>query len=348
MPFDLEQLEVTGQPVTIVEDLMMEPGGAAHFALSDNGALVYVPGGMLGTDRKLVWVDREGEATPVPVPSRPYMEPSLSPDGERVAVTIPEGSNYEVWIAELVRGVLTRLTFHPGEDLGPIWSRDGKRITFRSEMAETAPQLFETPADGSGTPESMYEWEQTSSQTPGSYSSDALVFAGGPGSTGDRGIWVLPLEDNGKPILFLQTEFHEYSPMFSPDGGWITYVSDESGRAEVYARPYPGPGEKWQISTEGGTEPVWASNGRELFYRNGNKMMAVVITTEPVFNAGKPRLLFEKRYAVTNRPDAPRNYDISPDGQRFLMVKREQDVIPTELIVVLNWFEELKRLVPTN
>ena len=146
---------------------------------------------------------------------------------------------------------------------------------------------------------------------------------------------------------FLRTQFDETAPRFSPDGHWLAYISDESGRDEVYVQPYPGPGGKWQISTEGGTEPVWSPNGRELFYRSGGKMMAADIAAQPGFTVGKPRMLFEGPYQ-TAWTDLP-NYDVSPDGQRFLMLKpiESADAAPTQINVVLNWFEELKRRVPT-
>ena len=159
-------------------------------------------------------------------------------------------------------------------------------------------------------------------------------------------IWVLRLSDR-KAQPFLQTPFNESVPRFSPDGHWLAYISDESGRYEVYVQPYPGPGGKWPISTEGGTEPVWNPNGRELFYRSGDKMMAVDIATQPSFTAGKPRLLFEGTYEPTWATNP--NYDVSADGQRFLMVKAsEQEQSNTQINVVQNWFEELKRRVPTG
>jgi len=167
-------------------------------------------------------------------------------------------------------------------------------------------------------------------------------------------IWVLRMGDPSagsgqvrKTQPFLRTRFDEAAPQFSPDGRWLVYVSNESGHFEVYAQPYPGPGGKWQISTEGGTEPVWNPNGRELFYRSGDKMMAVDITTQPSFAAGKPRMLFEGQYVPT--PATLPNYDVSPDGQRFLMLKPSDSAeAPTQINVVLNWFEELKQKVPTD
>jgi hypothetical protein len=159
---------------------------------------------------------------------------------------------------------------------------------------------------------------------------------------------VLRLSDR-KPQPFLGTPFNEGGAQFSPDGRWLAYVSDESGRPEIYVQPYPGPGGKWQVSPEGGTEPAWNRNGRELFYRSGNKMMAVESTLQPSFAAGKPRVLFEGEYRSTAYPQLGTDYDVSADGQRFLMVKETERAQSTAQInVVLNWFEELKRRVPAG
>jgi hypothetical protein len=159
---------------------------------------------------------------------------------------------------------------------------------------------------------------------------------------------VLRLSDR-KVQPFIATRFNEGGASFSPDGRWLAYVSNESGRAEIYVQPYPGPGGKWQISTDGGTEPLWNRNGRELFYRSGNKMMAVQVTMQPAFTAGKPEVLFEKEYSASEFPATGIAYDVSADGQRFLMVKEsEQATALTQINVVLNWFEELKRLAPSK
>jgi Tol biopolymer transport system component len=161
-------------------------------------------------------------------------------------------------------------------------------------------------------------------------------------------IWVVPLQGERKPSPFLQTPFTEGAPMFSPDGRWIAYSSNESGQVEIYVQPFPGPGGKWLISIGGGAAPVWARNGRELFYRNGNKMMAVDIQTQPAFKAGNPRMLFDRPGYAIGGPRA--DYDVSPDGQRFLMIKESelQETALTQINIVLNWFEELNRRVPTG
>ncbi len=157
---------------------------------------------------------------------------------------------------------------------------------------------------------------------------------------------MLSLRENRALRPFLQTRFNERAPMFSSDGHWLAYISDESGQDEIYVQPFPGPGGKWQISTEGGNQPVWARDGRELFYRNGDKMMALAVTTQPTFSAATPRLLFEGRYEPSFRGEA--NYDVSPDGQRFLMVKSMEQPTPTPLVVVLDWFTDLTRRVPAG
>ena len=185
-------------------------------------------------------------------------------------------------------------------------------------------------------------------QVPLSWSPDGQLLAFLEiNPTTQRDIWVLRLSDR-KAQPFLQTRFNETAPRFSPDGRWLAYISDESGRFEIYVQPYPGPGGKWQISTEGGTEPMWNPNGRELFYRSGDKMMAVDIASQPSFSAGTPRMLFEGRYETPIVPID--NYDVSLDGQRFLMLKpsEQAQAAPTQINVVLNWFEELKRRVRTE
>ena len=201
VPFDLERLERTGDPVTVIEGILMEPGGAAHFTFSDDGSLAYVPGDMLVPDRKLVWVDRQGEVEPLPAEPREYMDPSLSPDGRQVAVTIREGSNYDIWVSEVARGSLSRLTSHPQEDLGPIWTPDGKQVTFASEMAGRGPVLSWRPADGSSPQELLLEREVGTLRFPTSWSPDGqtLAFTDLLNSVTGSDIWILPFEDEGQP-----------------------------------------------------------------------------------------------------------------------------------------------------
>jgi Tol biopolymer transport system component len=333
-----------GVAVPIVEGVLQSPSsGAAQYSLSATGSLVYIPGGIQADQRKLVWVTRNGAEQPVAAPARAYVYPRLSPDGRQVAVGITEEES-QTWLYDSSREALTRFTFEGKTNLNPVWTPDGKRLAIQSNR-EGPLNLFWQRADGSGGLEHLITSEFNN--FPASFSPDGqlLAFAEVNPTTG-YDIWVLRMSDR-KAQLFLRTPFNESAARFSPDGRWLAYISDESGRFEIYVQPYPGPGGKWQISTEGGTEPVWNRNGRELFYRSGGKMMAVDIATQPTFASGKPRVLFEGQYSPA--PGTTPNYDVSPEGQRFLMVKgSEQEAAPTQINVVLNWFEELKQKVPSG
>jgi serine/threonine protein kinase/Tol biopolymer transport system component len=353
VPFDPQRLSSTGAAVPVVEGALQSPSsGATQYSFSATGTLVYVPGGVQGAQRRLVWVTRNGAEQPLAAPAHAYLAPRLSPDGRRVAVTITEQES-QTWLYDLSRETLTRLTFEGNSNQYPVWTPDGKRIAFQSSK-EGPLNIFWQLADGSGGLERLATSEDT--QAAHSWSPDGQLLAFievNPTTRFD--IWVLRMGDPSpgsglvrKAQPFLRTPFNESVPRFSPDGRWLAYISDESGRYEIYVQPYPGPGGKWQISTEGGTEPAWNPNGRELFYRSGDKMMAADIATQLGFAAGKPRMLFEGPYLPT--PSTIPNYDVSPDGQRFLMLKpvEQTGAAPTQINVVLNWFEELKRRVPAG
>jgi serine/threonine protein kinase/Tol biopolymer transport system component len=340
MPFEAERLRVTGAAVPVAQGVLIMAGtGAAQYSISDTGFLVFASGGAQVVQGRLVWVDRKGAEQPLTAPPHLYWFPRLSPDGQRVAVTI---DGQQIWLYDLRRNTLTRWTFAGTNNRTGIWTPDGKRIAFLSN--KDGPQnVFWQRADGSGGLERLTTSQYL--QAPSSWSPDGQALAFLQVSSPPTGfdIWVLRMGDH-KAQPFLQTPFIETAPVFSPDGHWLAYVSNESGRSEIYVQPYPGPGGKYQISTEGGAEPVWNRNGRELFYRQGDKMMAVEVTTESSFSVTKPRMLFEGQYLPT--PQTFPNYDVSTDGQRFLMVKPAgQAQAPMQINVVLNWTEELKRLV---
>jgi len=338
VPFDLHRLTTTGAAVPVVVGVL-QLRDFAQYSFSATGSLVYVSGGVQGNQSRLVWVNRKGAEEPLAAPARDYQSPRLSPDGRRVAVA----TDGHIWQYDLARETLTRFTFEGDLNNRPVWTPDGKRIGFVSNK-EGPQNLYWQQADGSGGLERLTTSDDT--QSPNSWTSDGqlLAFLEFNPTTG-LDIWVLRMADR-KAQPFLHTRFNEGAPRFSPDGRWLAYLSDESGRPEIYVQPYPGPGGKWQISTEGGTEPVWNPNGRELFYRSRDKMMAVEITTQSEFSAGKPQVLFEGRYQAS--PLTASNYDVTSDGQRFLMLKAIQQTqgAPTQIDVVLNWFEELKRRVP--
>jgi len=347
VPFDPSGLEVRGTPSPVAEGVMPTAGntGAGQFSFSSLGSLVYIPGGSQSDTATLVWVDRKGVEQPIAAPPRSYFRPRLSPDGRRLATEVVGGPT-DLWIYDFSRETLTRLTFE-GNNLRPTWTPDGKRIVFDSTRGTTA-GIYWKPADNSGPEELLTASDSGNAQ---SLTPDGKVLAFHTNPNTQRDIWVLPMEGEHKPSVFLQTPFNESAPMFSPDGRWMAYVSDESGRSEIYVRPFPGPGGKWQISTDGAGGAVWNPNGRELFFRSGDRMMAVDVTTQPTFAAGKPRLLFEARQYAPNPLGGQRpNYDVLPDGQRFLMIKQteQQETALTQIHVVLNWLEELNRRGPTT
>jgi Tol biopolymer transport system component len=353
MPFDPQRLTVTGAAVPVVEGLLQSSSsGAAQYSFSATGSLVYVPGSLQSAQSKLVWISRNGAEQPLAAPARAYLSPRLSPDGRRIAVGITE-SESQIWLYDLSRETPSRFTFEGNSNQYPAWTPDGKRIAFQSNK-EGALNLFWQMADGSGSLQRLTTSDNT--QTASSWSPDGQLLAFHEIDPAmQRDICVLRMGDASpgsgqarKAQPFLRTRFDEASLRFSPDGRWLTYISNETGRYEIYVQPYPGPGGKWQISTEGGTEPVWNPNGRELFYRSGGKMMAVDMATQPSVAVGKARMLFEGEYVPT--PATLSNYDVTSDGQRFLMLKpvEQEQAAPTQINVVLNWFEELKQKVPTG
>ena len=340
VPFDLDALNVAGDPAPVLQGVLHTNTGFPYYSFSTTGTLVYASG-TAGAARNLVWVARNGTEQPLAAPAREYDWPRLSPDGRRIAVEV----SGQTWTYDTARDTLTRLTFDGTQNDAPMWSPDGTRIAVRSNREGAPGSIFWQMADGSGGQERLTTATQAA-DTPQSFSPDGQLiafFRTDPKT--QRDIWVASVKDR-KRSLFLGTPATEGAPRFSPDGRWMAYVSDESGRAEIYVQPYPGPGGKWQISTDGGIEPAWNPNGRELFYRSGNRVMAVPVTTQPTFSAGRPTMLFEGGYLASPFPNTGVTYDVTPDGQRFLMIKDAQTASATQINVVVNWFEELKRLVP--
>jgi eukaryotic-like serine/threonine-protein kinase len=349
VPFDTKKKEVSGPPKKVVEGVLMSRNtGAAYFTLSETGTLAWVPGVAVDGERELVWVDRKGEETPLPLPPASYLYPRLSADGRKMALEI-EGPSHDIYVYEFDRGVLTKMSLD-GLSHAPVWSPDGEQIGFRSWKLGGM-TLWSMPADRSRPEERLLD--QPGMQSLVSWSPD-----GGYVSYVDRtqetgfDVLVLPLHGERKPLPVAQSKFVEGSPKFSPDGQWLAYCSNESGRPEVFVQPYPGPGPKTQVSTDGGTDPVWRAKGGELYYRNGAKMMAVEVRTQPRFAAGRPAMLWEGDYShgMSSSCGAPGvssfNYDVTPDGERFLMVKDvHHKVESTRIVVVLNWTTELQRLM---
>jgi len=347
-PFDAEGVEFAGEAVPVAEDVQYNVAqGRTAFAASQNGVLAYRTGDVVAAQSRLVWVSRNGTEQPLIARARDYGGPRISPDGRWVAFFIggQVGQN-QVWLYDLTRDTLRRLTFEGDYNGNATWTPDGMRIAVRSNR-QGPRNIFWQMADGSGGAERLTTSEVE--QFPNEFSADGQLLAfteiNSRATTGFD-VWVLRLADR-KAQPFLRTPAEEGGPRFSPDGRWLAYASDETGRREVYVQPYPGPGGKWLISTEGGGQPLWNRNGRELFYRNGDKMMAVDITTQPTFSVGKPKVLFEGRYGPAG--NTVPQYDVAADGQRFLMNKPvEQETSAPQISVVVNWIEDMKRRVPAT
>lgn len=330
VPFDAERLEVSGPPVPIEEGGWMNRGsGQASIGFSNNGVLVFAPSGPRSFESfALAWMDRQGKTRPLLETLRSYFSARLSPDGQKVATDI-NAANDDIWVYHITRGTLTRLTFAGGNNDLPIWSPDGKYVVYSAEKGKS-PNIFRKPWDGSGAEERLTN--DPNAQNPTSFTPDGKMLS--YEQNGD--IWILPLEGDRKPWPFIQSSAIEVGEYFSPDGRWMAYVSNESGKSEVYVTAFPKREGKWQISVGGGAGPIWSRNGKELFFTNGSSLMVVNVTAGSTFDFSVPRKLCDI-------PPSTSVWDIAVDGQQFLaLVSQSQQLTLPRLEVVTEWFEELK------
>jgi hypothetical protein len=329
VPFDPVRLEALGTPVPVVERVPMKPRGAANYAVSRAGTLLYMIGAVdQTTPRSLVWVDRKGHEEPIGAPLRAYGTPRLSPDGTRVAAEIYD-QNTDIWIWDFALKTLRRLTFDPAGEGMSVWTPDGRGIIYESGPV---PNLYRRAADGTGTVERLVT--SATAQWPTAITPDGAHLVGFERS----GVIFVPLTPLRPSV---DTRFEGAFADVSPNGRYLTYQSSESGRDEIYVRPFPRVDSgRWQVSTAGGTRPVWARSGRELFYLDAsNALTSVQVSASgPTFSAGKPATVFETKYVESN---PSRHYDVSADGQRFLMIKdtatADSNATPASMVVVLNW-----------
>jgi Tol biopolymer transport system component len=324
-----------GPPIVVVEGV-----SAGQFDVSASGTLVYTPGSGKAPDLSLVWVDRSGNGSPITALRRGYEDLHLSPDGRTVALTVEEDgwpSPAHTWLADTTRGTLTRFTFE-GYSRDPVWRPDGKAIAFGSKRGPSEFGIFLKRIDGQAQAELLWAsptpiWPDPNSWTP---DGRTLIFTTKSKDTGED-IWTLSLDGAPAAKPWLQTRASEGAGRLSPDGRWMAYNSDESGRTEVYVQPFPGPGGKWLVSQGGGGfNAIWSRDGRRLFFRRGNQTWEADISTSPGFNIGQPRALFSGRYLNSGR-----DFDVSPDGTRFVMMRSDDLRTTSRLHVVLDWWHML-------
>jgi eukaryotic-like serine/threonine-protein kinase len=350
-PFDVHRLEPTGQPVTLAGEVLQQTlDHKTDFSVSDNGMLMYR--GVRGIDTQIVWRDREeGQAALVTTPAEHY-EPTLSPDGKRVAVDVfdPKPSprfglniariTSDIWLLDAASGAGSRFTFDPGADFDPVWSPDGTRIVFSSNRRGPV-DLYLKNADGSGPDELLLD--SAGDKHAQAWSPDGRFLVYGTFEKKTRtDIWLLPMAGDRTPSPLLQSEFNEDQPQISPDGRWFAYTSDESGRPEVYVRNFPSPAGKWQISTGGGGDARWRADGKELFYiAQDRRLMAVATRSGVSFEHGAPAPLFDTGM-TPYWAEARNHYDVSRDSKRFLFVTPVADDRSSPYTAVVNWTAALR------
>lgn len=340
-PFDLKKLEIKGAAIPVMEGVLTTPTfGGVDYAVSTSGALIYV-GGIGGGEEELpIWIDREGKETPISQHKRDYIDIRISPDESRIAASLMDSGNVDIWLLELERDSLTRLTVNESLDLNPRWSPDGRWIVFASDRgSNNINNLFRQPADGTGEAERLTTSEN--SQAPSSISPDGslLVYLENHPKT-DSDIMYIPIGiENASPEVFLASPFIERGAVLSPDGNWIAYVSNEVGEAEVYLRPFRHPGPKVKVSAGRGWVPKWSPDGKEIFYRLDRRIMAVSVTLrEENAHASTPKLLFELKNNSYGGP-----FDVAADG-RFLFIRPTNEFVEQsqQPVVVINWLDEIK------
>ncbi len=350
--FDAGSVELTGTPAPVVQGIVTDNGpGGAQYSFSNDGTLAYVSGTVELPRYPVVWVDRSGGTTTLWDAEASYASPAISPDGKRLALSVLREDNWDVWVYDLDREVATRLTFHDGYDADQFWSHDSQYLFFASDRDGDA-RPYRKRADGSGDAEPMSETELTF--FPLSVSPDGQWVIG-ESQSDNIDITVLDLETKGEPEPYLASEFMDRDPIFSPNGRWVAYSSNESGTYEIYVRPFPAAGGRWQVSDGGGRFPRWSGDGTELFYRTNDGIMSAKVETEAEsFSVGRAAPVFEGAFrggmwGITIGGFIFHDYAVDLDGQRFVMFPGlDEEDANTHTTLYFNWFQELQRTLPTG
>jgi serine/threonine-protein kinase len=335
IPFDQDRLIVTGAAVPLLEGVSLSGSGSTRFAVSANGTLVYQTGS--GGGRMLVRVDRDGVETALSNDTRTFNEPRYSPDGSRIAVSIQDDQE-DIWIYDVVGNTSTRLTVE-GDNRAPTWTPDGRFVTFGSRGRDSVQGVFWRAVDGSTPAEMLVATPGSDYPYPGTWTPDGrqLVYRVIEAS---RNLWALTMDGDTLSEHYLATDFQEEGPVLSPAGRWVAYTSNETGQREVYVRAFPESSGRIPVSTDGGNEPLWSRDGTELFYRAAGRLVAATVELTPSFRVVSRQDLFDVSQYQARTLMA--GYDVHADGS-FLMLKIQGG--SSEMIVVLNWFEELKEAV---
>ncbi|MFY9550461.1 MAG: hypothetical protein WAU32_04865, partial [Thermoanaerobaculia bacterium] len=343
-PFDARSLRITGDPSLVAENIQYFPQtSGAVFSVSENGLLVYQAESTSVLSR-LLWLDRSGREIGSLGEVGDQANPRISPDGKRVALDITDhrSGNVDVWIYPSAGGIATRLTSHPAIDAGPIWSPDGQRVAFTS-FQRGHPDIFQKSSSGAGSDEMVLESQRTKYVTDWSLDGRFILFRAFDATT-NLELWVVPVGGDGKPIPFIKTTFGVDQGQFSPDGRWVAYASNESGKWEIAVAPFPGPGGNWKVSTAGGTQPRWRRDGKELYYlAPDGKLMAVEVNAGATFEAGVAKPLFSIRRREPVSAADLFSYDVSADGQRFLVSTDAGEATAAPLTAIVNWTAGLEK-----
>ncbi|MCG6914604.1 protein kinase [bacterium BMS3Abin03] len=345
VPFDANNLEIEGQPVPVIEGVYSElTTGITNYMVSDNGTLAYIPGAVEGGSRKIVKIDLNGNTTTLDSSGHPYLEPRLSPDNKKIALVIRDGEDFDIWIFDILRKTLSRLTFG-GLNRTPQWSQNGKKIAFMKRTKDGKIGIFIKPYDGSGDEVEIYSGASRLYVDEWTTDGDNLIVDNLTlGAQSD--LLVVPLKGNKKPWKYLDSKYDEYEASISPNGKWLAYLTNESGSYQGYVRSFPNKEGKWQISTDVIEEPRWSPDGKTLYYRKGSQLIAVPVTTSPTYSAGIPKVLISGFPSMN--VDSGISYDITSDGKYFITTTPVKGSTLKNISIVLNWTEEIAALTKAN